>query len=100
MVQQIFQSDVRYFKELLQGCLVFYRKCCNEINLINEFLNSQDPISICQVCCLLIAFERDYHGVSGAKLSGGAEMEAYGDHTAAASNQFYCKSREDPHRKP
>ena len=42
----------------------------------------------------------EHAGERGVQHSGGAEMEAYGDHAAAASNQFFCKSREKSSRKP
>ena len=42
----------------------------------------------------------EHAGESGVQLSITAEEEAYGDHEEAASNQFYCKSRKKPSRKP
>ena len=33
---------------------------------------------------------------SGVQLSVDAEMEAFGDQAAAVSNQFFCKSSEEP----
>ena len=41
----------------------------------------------------------EHAGENGVQLSAGAEMEAYGDQETAASNQFFCKSREEPSRK-
>ena len=53
------------------------------------------------VCLLLVGQATTEHvGKSGAQLSVGIEMEAYGDQAAAASVQFFYKSREKPSRKP
>ena len=54
------------------------------------------------ICDFPIAFATattEHAGGSGVQLSGGAEMEAYGDYLAAAIYQF-CMSREEPSRKP
>ena len=41
----------------------------------------------------------EHAGESGVQLSVGVEMEASGDQSAAASNQFFCKSGKEPSRK-
>ena len=41
----------------------------------------------------------EHAGENEVQLSVGVEMEACGDQSAAASNQFFCKSRDEPSRK-
>ena len=45
------------------------------------------------------ASETGHAGESGVQPSVGAEMEAYGDQAAAASNQSCYKSKKEPSRK-
>ena len=42
---------------------------------------------------MLVRVELEYAGESGVQLSIGAEMEAYGDQAAAASNFAACPGR-------
>ena len=42
----------------------------------------------------------EYASESGVQLPVGAGMEACGNQAAAASHQFFCKSREEPSRRP
>ena len=41
----------------------------------------------------------EHVGVSGVQLSVGAEMKAYVNQVAAASNQFFCKFRKEPRQR-
>ena len=71
-------------------CLVYYRKCCNEILKIIIIQNTS-------LLFLLILATME----SGVHLSVGVEMEAYGDQAAAASNQLFSPSLDgEPSRKP
>ena len=87
----------------MHRCLIYYSKCCNDIHTV-IFNQTQDPISLHAKFVVYLLLWRGHiaeqAGESGVQLSVGPEMEAYGDQAAAASNQFCCKSREEPSRKP
>ena len=42
----------------------------------------------------------EHAGVSGVQLPASAETDAYSNQVADASNQFCCRSRQEPSRKP